>query len=155
MANPDVGAQNRRRPGFQPGQSGNPAGRPKGSAGKAAALRELLSADDVREVVAALLTEAKSGSVPAARLLLERLFPPARERLLDLADMPVGDGVDAVTAAQGWILGAVAAGRLTTGEAAALAGIWEARRKAFESQELELRLSEIEQGVAKKKAGAD
>ena len=58
-----------------------------------------------------------------------------------LAAVPLGSSSDDYRAA---ILQAVAAGDILPGEAATLAGIVEARRKALETQELEQRISALE-----------
>ena len=61
---------------WQPGTSGNPAGRPPGS-GKVAKLRAEI-AEHVPDIVAQLVESAKGGDVQAARLLLERVLPPVK-----------------------------------------------------------------------------
>jgi len=86
---------------------------------------------------------AKTGDMSAARLVLERLVPPAKERPIFLA-LPDTGSAEGVAQAQAAILQAVAAGDLLPGEAATLAGIVEARRKALETQELEQRISALE-----------
>ena len=86
---------------------------------------------------------AKQGDMSAARLVLERLVPPAKERPIFL-NLPDTGSADGVAQAQAAILQAVAAGDILPGEAATLAGIVEARRKAVETQELEARISALE-----------
>lgn len=68
---------------FQPGQSGNPRGRPPGNSHRA--VRQAI-AEALPEVVEALITAAKAGSVPAAKVLLERVIPPLKPEgsLVDL-----------------------------------------------------------------------
>lgn len=62
---------------FQPGQSGNAAGKVKGTLNKRTLLAELLE-EGSDKVCKAMLTLAENGDVGAARLVLERVFPPKR-----------------------------------------------------------------------------
>ena len=59
---------------FQPGQSGNPSGRPKGIIDKRAGLRELLESH-AKEIIEKLIERAKAGDPVALRLCVERLIP--------------------------------------------------------------------------------
>ncbi len=86
---------------------------------------------------------AKEGDISAARLVIERLVPVAKERPIFLA-LPATGSAEGVAQAQAAILQAVAAGDLLPGEAATLAGIVEARRKAVETQALEARINVLE-----------
>lgn len=79
---PDVGFQrdsNGKRPGgitgkgFRPGRSGNPSGRRRGSVSLAAALARSLTKRDAEVICRKLISLAKSGDVPALRLLFDRL----------------------------------------------------------------------------------
>lgn len=131
------------RPGWKPGQSGNPKGRPRGSRNRVT-LVALAAMEEGAEAIAQKIVDmAKSGDMSAARLVLERLVPPAKERpiFLTLPDTSTANGI---AEAQQAILQAVAAGDLLPGEAARLAGIVEARRKAVETLELEQRITALE-----------
>jgi hypothetical protein len=59
---------------FEKGTSGNPAGRPS-HAVTAAKLRELISADDVQDILTAVITQAKTGDMTAAKIILDRVCP--------------------------------------------------------------------------------
>lgn len=96
-----------------------------------------------REITDAVITAAKGGDLTAARMVLDRLAPPAKERPVSL-DMPDTGTAAGVSAAQEAILQAVATGELLPGEAATLAGIVEGRRRALETQELEQRIAALE-----------
>jgi hypothetical protein len=57
---------------FQPGQSGNPAGRAKGS-GKVAELRAMLE-PHVPAILQVIAEKARSGDLTAARIILDRIY---------------------------------------------------------------------------------
>ena len=132
------------RPGWKQGQSGNPKGRPKGSKNRVT-LVALAAMEEGGEAIARRMVElAKGGDVSAARLVLERLVPPAKERPIFI-DLPDTGTTEGVAQAQGAILQAVAAGDLLPGEAATLAGVVEARRKSLETLVLEQRIAALEE----------
>ena len=131
------------RPGWKPGQSGNPKGRPPGSRNRVTLVALAAMEEGAAAIAKKIVEMAKQGDMSAARLVLERLVPPAKERPIFL-DLPDTSSADGVAQAQAAILQAVAIGDLLPGEAATLAGIVEARRKAVETQELEARISALE-----------
>ena len=128
---------------WKPGQSGNPKGKAAGSRNKATAMVLNLMETGARDITDAVITAAKGGDLTAARMVLDRLAPPAKERPVSL-DMPDTGTAAGVSAAQEAILQAVATGELLPGEAATLAGIVEGRRRALETQELEQRIAALE-----------
>ncbi len=133
---------------FKPGQSGNPAGKPKGARNHATRSILKLMEGGAEEITLAVLEAAKGGDMGAARFILERVAPPLRERPISI-DLPAIDTADGIAAAQSAILQAVGIGDLLPGEAATLAGIVENRRKAIETQELAARLEELERKLEK------
>src|SRR5262252_7308471 len=84
---------------FQPGQSGNPRGKPPGTRSKA--LRELdrLGAEGAEAVLRAVLAAAQNGHVGAAALVLRRCWPEARGRPVRLTLPPIRTAADTVVAA--------------------------------------------------------
>ncbi len=56
---------------FQKGQSGNPAGKPKGARHKTTLMQ-----DDAERIVNAVITAACNGDMTAAKIILDRICPP-------------------------------------------------------------------------------
>ena len=94
---------------FQPGQSGNPAGRPRGSRNKSTVIVEKLLDDSAGKLTTAAITRATGGDPAALRACLDRVAPRLRHRPLDfempplvtLADTPVAINAIAQGLAQG------------------------------------------------------
>jgi len=122
-------------------------GRPVGSRNKATiAMQDLLDGEGEAITLKAIKL-AKAGNEAALRLCLERLIAPRRERTVRLklpSDLSRAEGISSAVAA---ILEAVAGGEITTGEATQLANVLEVRRKAIETQDLERRLIQLENGM--------
>ena len=129
---------------FKPGQSGNPRGKARGTLSHAARILLNLMQGGAEEITKAVIDQAKSGNLVAARLILERIVPPAKERPISIS-LPDISTIDGITQAQAAILQAVAEGELLPGEAATLTGIVENRRKAIETEELEKRIAALEE----------
>jgi hypothetical protein len=101
---------------FQPGQSGNPAGRPIGARNRKTLLMEALLEDDGEDLTRRLVEKALSGDATAMRLCMERLLPRMRERPIPFPLPRIGSPANARKAAAE-IQGAVEAGVLTPREA--------------------------------------
>lgn len=138
---------NKRTPpaAWKPGESGNPRGKPKGAINKTTRLALELFEGGIKNIAEVVIKQAQDGDLTAARLVLDKLVPNARERAVELPGLPSTENPAGAAAAQAAILQAVASGDLTPGEAATLSGIVENRRKAIETQELEQRIRAIEQ----------
>jgi hypothetical protein len=126
---------------WQPGQTGNPKGRPPGQS-EITRLRASL-AGDVPDILAGLVLAAKGGDVQAARLILERVLPPLKgiEQAVEL-QLPDGGTLTAKAAA---VLSAAAAGELAPTQAAQLITALGTLAKITEIDELAARITSLEE----------
>jgi len=137
-------------PPWKPGQSGNPAGKPKGTRHKITmAMQELLD-DEAETLTRKAIDMAKGGDLVAMRLCLERLHPPIKGRTIKL-DLPPINSLDDVLKGHSVIAESLAEGEITPDEAATVASVLEVKRRTIETVELEQRLAKIEQQIEAKK----
>lgn len=136
--------KNSKAPNWKPGQSGNPAGRPKGT-GEVAKLREAIKAH-VPAIIENLVARALEGDIGASRLLLERTVAPlkAMEPAQALA-LPDGTLTEQGRA----VLSAVANGELAPSQGAALVSAIGALARVSEIDELAARVAALENANAK------
>lgn len=129
---------------WKKGQSGNPAGKPRGARNRATLMVLSLMEQGAEEITKAVVDAARGGDLGAARMVLERLAPPMRERpiAIDLPDTSTAEGIGK---AQQVVIEAVGMGELLPGEGSVLAGLIEARRRALETIELETRIAKLEE----------
>ena len=128
---------------FQPGQSGNPAGKPKGARNRTTLAIEALidgAADDIANKAIEL---AKAGDATMIRALLDRAAPARRDRHIPFELPPMEKAADAARAAAA-IARAVADGELTPSEASELSDFVANYVKAIEISDLEARLQRLE-----------
>jgi hypothetical protein len=119
---------------FQKGQSGNPAGKPKGARHKTTLLAERLMQDDVEKIVNAVLTAARNGDMMAAKIILDRIAPVSRRQCVSF-DLPKIESQDDEVAARAAVLGAVADGDLTPGEAVVISELIDELGRRFRKAE--------------------
>jgi hypothetical protein len=125
---------------FQPGQSGNPDGRPRGIKDSRTALRELLT-PHATDLVAKCVELALSGDTTALRLCLDRLIPPAKAKD-DLIRLPLADGS---LADKGQIvLSALGDGQLAPDVAMAILQAVGSQARIVEVNDLEQRIAALE-----------
>ena len=129
MDGENTGWKQRGRP-FAPGQSGNPAGRPKGARNRATVAAEALLEGEAETLTRKAVELALAGDVTALRLCLERVVPPRKDRAVAF-DLPAVVKADDAAQALGAVLAAVADDTITPSEAVALAGLIEAQRRAI------------------------
>jgi hypothetical protein len=123
---------------FQPGHSGNPTGRRKGSKNRATLWAEAMLKGNAEEVMRAVMERAKGGDAVAQRFVLSRLLPPARERCVSLPGLPAPSGWPAQDARAAFhlIRSALAEGEVSSGEALKLLDFF-TRGRAIEDAALE------------------
>ena len=135
---------------FPRGKSGNPSGKPKGARHRTTLAVERLLEGEAKEIGRKAVELAKSGDTVALRLCLERIAPVRKGRPIALA-LPVMLTPADVTTAMSAIISQMAEGEITPEEAAVAASVIETKRKALETEELDRRLSVIEQQLAERK----
>lgn len=135
---------------FRAGQSGNPAGRPKG-VGRVAEYRQQLQSR-ASEIIDAVIASALAGEAVAQRLVIERLVPAIRPEsrpisfeVSENATLPqLGDS----------IIRAVASGQLPADTAARLLQALASQSKLIETEQLEARIAALEAASGKSSAAA-
>ena len=149
----DTAKKQRGRP-FAPGQSGNPAGRPKGSRNKVTQLCAELLGDEAEDVMRSAIKRAKKGDGVALRLCVERLLPvrASRDRTVTIDIPGVAAAADLVDAA-GAVISHAAAGEITLSEAREYMQLLEVQRKLIETSELAVRVEVLERAAEAEAAG--
>lgn len=128
---------------WKPGQSGNPKGKPHGTRNKATQMVLSLMEGSAEEITQTVLDAAKGGDLSAAKMVLERLAPPMRERPISI-ELPDTSTAQGCADASNAVLQAVGVGDLLPSEGSVLAGIVENRRRSIETLELESRIATLE-----------
>ena len=131
---------------FQPGQSGNPTGRPKGARHKTTLAIESLLDGEAEALTRKAIEKAKEGDLAALKLCLDRLIPVRKGRPIEVELPDVNCAADLAKA------GAVVTQQLGEGiispeEAAAVMGTLDSALKLFEAGELEERIAALEEQV--------
>jgi hypothetical protein len=142
MPDPAGDQQDKRDTRFQPGQSGNPRGRVKGSKNRISLLAQELLDVDGEAIMLKAIELAKAGEPVALRLCIERILP-RRANVVELA-LPlirkahdVADGCAAIIEAAG-------SGRITLGEAREFMQLLDGQRRAIETHDLAVRVELLE-----------
>jgi len=138
---------------FQPGESGNPAGRPPGARNKKTLAVEALLDDESEEVMRKLIGLAKVGDEVALRLCVDRMLPRRRERPVPL-QLPRIRTDDDVRAAIDRITEALGEGEVTPREAADLLKFVDGASWTLQSSDVVARLDRIETRLAQLLTGA-
>ena len=137
---------------FLPGQSGNPAGRPRGARNKKTLALEALLDGESEALMQRLIDLAKMGDDLALRLCVERMLAPQRERPVPLKLPRIESDQDARRAAAE-VMAALGEGEITPKEAERLLRAVAGAAMIMQSTEVAARLNWIEERLAEPAAG--
>ena len=137
---------------FRKGQSGNPAGRPKGARNKATIALEALLDGEGEAITRKAIEMAMDGDTTAMRLVIERILPPRKDRPVMFTLPKLEVAVDAVKATAA-LAEAVASGDLTPSEAGEISKLVDGFTKAVEQHDIQQRLERIEAALEQRKQG--
>jgi Family of unknown function (DUF5681) len=128
---------------FEKGESGNPAGRPRGARNRATLLMQNLLADDAEAIGRKAIEMAIAGDLAAIRLCMDRLAPVRKDEPVAFELPPIEKPAD-IVAATASIVAAVAAGDLTPSQAAEVSKVIDVHVRALESKGFDERLTKLE-----------
>lgn len=131
---------------FAAGNSGNPAGKPKGTRHRTTRAVEALLKGEAEALTRAAIARALAGDMTALRICMDRISPPLKERPVTFALPPVREAKDHAPAIAAALEG-MARGELLPGEAQAFVGLIEQHRRSIELGELEARIAALEGGA--------
>ena len=130
----------------RPFANGN-AGRPRGSKNRKTLVAQALLAGEETELVSKAIELAKAGDVQMLKFLLDRLLP--KDRLIKI-DIPRFDFSDEAIDGMAAISRAIAEGRITPSEGAALSQMVSGYSRAIEVWDLSRRIEDIEESLKPK-----
>ena len=159
---------------FKKGQSGNPAGRPRGRRDERVLFAQALLDGEAEAIIRKCIEMAKEGDRVCMKLCVERILPPVRSRPVRL-DIPEATAkiddeagrddellprldedeeseeaeetttAEAIDGAMAAVVRAMAEGELSPAEALTAAQVVDMRRKTLETVEFERRLTHLEE----------
>lgn len=135
---------------FEPGQSGNPAGKAKGTRNRTTVALEAILQDEAESITRKAIELAQAGDTVALRLCMDRLIPVRKDRPITFT-LPEIEAAADLTKATRALLEGVANGEITPSEAAELSKLVEAHTKAIEAVDLATRLTALEQAAGGKR----
>ena len=143
MSHPDNTGGKQTGGRFQPGQSGNPNGKPKGARHRATRMVEALIEGEAEEIVRKAVELAKAGDGPVLRAVLDRIAPSRKDAPISFELPPIDTAADA-KAASSAVIAAVAAGDVTPSEGSAVMALLVSHKMIVEATDFEARLSALE-----------
>lgn len=131
--NAEIAVSKQRGKPFTKGQSGNPAGKPKGVRNRSTLAAEALLDGEAEQLTRKAIELALAGDTVALKLCLERILPPRKDRTV-MFSLPALENADqgaSITA----ILEAVSEGRITPGEAEMVVKLIDMRDRAGDAED--------------------
>jgi Family of unknown function (DUF5681) len=127
---------------FEPGRSGNPNGRPKGSRNRITRALEELIDGKAEALVAKAIEKGLNGDSSMLRALLSRTVPARRARTVELELPSIETAADA-PAASAAVLAACSCGEISPAEADAIMALIRTHVHIIKAMDLEARLSAL------------
>lgn len=115
----------------KPFTAGNP-GRPKGARNRATVAAQEMMSGELEGVVRKLIDMAIGGDPVAIKLVLDRVVPPPRDRLIEFDLPPISSPADTGEACSA-VVKAVSQGKVTPGEALTLVDMIERAGRLLEA----------------------
>lgn len=134
---------------FKKGKSGNPRGKPKGAKHKSSLMAEMLFESEIEAICHHVITQAKEGNMQAAKIILDRLLPPKKDRPINFKLPMIHNAADALKAGR-LISHAVGNGEITPLEGESLSKIVEIQAKNIDLFDFGTRLEAIEKHMNQK-----
>ena len=143
----EITAGKQRGKPFKPGQSGNPAGKPKGAKNKATVLAQSLFEGEAETLIRKIIELAKDGDMQALRVCIDRLCPPIKAQSATVqVDIPETESITDLAKA---FIKAAAEGRLPPDVAAQLVSAVGTLARVVEIDQLKERLAALESAVGR------
>ncbi len=127
---------------FAPGESGNPAGKPKGARHRTTLAVQALLEGEAEEISRKAVELAKAGDMAAIRLVLERVLPPRKDAPV-MFSLPSAATPEEIAKAMDALIQSVSAGELTPQEGQSIAALLEGQRKCLETAVLARKLDAL------------
>jgi hypothetical protein len=128
---------------FAPGRA-RMGGRKKGQRDRATVIVEKLFASHVRDVAKCVVRAAMGGEKWAAKLVIERVMPPAREAPINFRFGQISSPLEIPGGIQE-VLSLAAAGEISLSDAERICAMIGLLRQAFETADMAQRLEAVEQ----------
>jgi len=132
---------------FLPGQSGNPAGRPRGSRNKKTLMLEALLDEESETLMRRVIGLAKMGDDVAMRLVFARMLPPRRDRPVPIELPRIESEADA-RRASGDVMEALGSGEITPQEAEQVLRVVAGAAVVMQASEMGSRIRWLQEQVA-------
>jgi hypothetical protein len=121
-------------------------GRPKGSRNRKTGLAEALLDSHAEALMTQALALAEKGDAPVLRILLSHILPRRQELRPEMGPLPMGTAEELAQASEK-LMNQVTSGQINLRDAKLIADLLEQHRRILETENLEKRVSAIEQKV--------